>query len=124
MSSFVYGPVPSRRLGRSLGVDIVPFKICTYDCIYCQLGRTTQKTLDRAEVMASFPTPRRAPQFETRRDEILSLLSRRPCSMDDVANGLMLNKKQLIKCLEELVSQGLVTYDYRTGRLYYMKGIG
>lgn len=45
MSSFVYGPVPSRRLGRSLGVDIVPFKTCTYDCIYCQLGRTTRKTV-------------------------------------------------------------------------------
>ncbi len=48
MGSFVYGPVPSRRLGRSLGVDIVPFKTCTYDCIYCQLGRTTQKTVRRA----------------------------------------------------------------------------
>ena len=45
MSSFVYGPVPSRRLGRSLGVDIVPFKTCTFDCIYCQLGRTTHKTV-------------------------------------------------------------------------------
>lgn len=42
-----FGPVPSRRLGRSLGVDIVPFKTCTYDCVYCQLGRTTHKTLDR-----------------------------------------------------------------------------
>ncbi len=41
---FVYGPVPSRRLGRSLGVDLVPFKTCSYDCIYCQLGRTTDKT--------------------------------------------------------------------------------
>jgi wyosine [tRNA(Phe)-imidazoG37] synthetase (radical SAM superfamily) len=36
--------VPSRRLGRSLGVDLVPFKTCSYDCIYCQLGRTTNKT--------------------------------------------------------------------------------
>ncbi len=43
----VYGPVPSRRLGRSLGVDLVPFKTCTYDCVYCQLGRTTRKTLER-----------------------------------------------------------------------------
>lgn len=42
----VYGPVPSRRLGRSLGVDLVPFKICTYDCVYCQLGPTTLRTLD------------------------------------------------------------------------------
>lgn len=47
--SHVFGPVPSRRLGRSLGVDIVPLKTCTYDCIYCQLGRTTQKTLQRKE---------------------------------------------------------------------------
>ncbi|MDP2875441.1 MAG: radical SAM protein [Holophaga sp.] len=43
----VYGPVPSRRLGRSLGVDLVPFKTCTYDCVYCQLGRTTRLTLER-----------------------------------------------------------------------------
>jgi wyosine [tRNA(Phe)-imidazoG37] synthetase (radical SAM superfamily) len=46
---YVFGPVPSRRLGRSLGVDLVPFKTCTYDCIYCQLGRTTCKTLERKE---------------------------------------------------------------------------
>jgi wyosine [tRNA(Phe)-imidazoG37] synthetase (radical SAM superfamily) len=47
--SYVFGPVPSRRLGRSLGVDPVPFKTCTYDCIYCQLGRTTNKTVQRRE---------------------------------------------------------------------------
>jgi wyosine [tRNA(Phe)-imidazoG37] synthetase (radical SAM superfamily) len=44
---FTFGPVPSRRLGRSLGIDLVPFKTCTYDCIYCQLGRTTNKTTTR-----------------------------------------------------------------------------
>lgn len=47
--SLIFGPVPSRRLGRSLGVDLVPFKVCTYDCIYCQLGRTTNKTVQRKE---------------------------------------------------------------------------
>jgi wyosine [tRNA(Phe)-imidazoG37] synthetase (radical SAM superfamily) len=46
---YVYGPVPSRRLGQSLGIDLVPFKTCTYDCVYCQLGRTTNKTLERKE---------------------------------------------------------------------------
>ena len=45
----VFGPVPSRRLGRSLGIDVVPFKTCPLDCIYCQLGRTTRKTLERRE---------------------------------------------------------------------------
>jgi len=49
---YVYGPVPSRRLGRSLGIDLVPFKTCTYDCIYCQLGRTTNKTVERKEYAA------------------------------------------------------------------------
>jgi len=46
---YLYGPVPSRRLGRSLGIDLVPHKICTYDCIYCQIGKTTEKTLMRKE---------------------------------------------------------------------------
>jgi len=45
----VFGPVPSRRLGRSLGIDLVPYKTCSYDCIYCQLGRTTNKTVERKE---------------------------------------------------------------------------
>lgn len=49
---YLYGPVPSRRLGRSLGVDIVPFKACTLDCVYCQLGRTTNKTIERKEYVA------------------------------------------------------------------------
>jgi len=44
--SHIYGPVPSRRLGLSLGVDIIPFKICSLDCIYCQLGPTTTKTIE------------------------------------------------------------------------------
>lgn len=46
-TDYVFGPVPSRRLGRSLGIDLVPFKTCTYNCIYCQLGRTTNQTLER-----------------------------------------------------------------------------
>ena len=50
---YVYGPVPSRRLGRSLGIDLVPFKTCTYDCIYCQLGKTTHKTTQRKEWVSS-----------------------------------------------------------------------
>jgi wyosine [tRNA(Phe)-imidazoG37] synthetase (radical SAM superfamily) len=45
MSRFTFGPVPSRRLGFSLGVDIIPVKTCSYDCIYCQIGRT-RETID------------------------------------------------------------------------------
>ena len=47
--SYVYGPVPSRRLGQSLGVDPIPFKTCNYNCVYCQLGRTTPLSNERQE---------------------------------------------------------------------------
>ena len=47
MSERVYGPVPSRRLGRSLGVSPILAKTCTYTCCYCQLGRTSELTLER-----------------------------------------------------------------------------
>jgi wyosine [tRNA(Phe)-imidazoG37] synthetase (radical SAM superfamily) len=42
-----FGPVPSRRLGRSLGINNIPPKVCTYSCIYCQLGRTIKLTNKR-----------------------------------------------------------------------------
>jgi wyosine [tRNA(Phe)-imidazoG37] synthetase (radical SAM superfamily) len=42
----IYGPVPSRRLGFSLGVDIIPYKTCSLDCIYCQLGSTAEKSVE------------------------------------------------------------------------------
>jgi wyosine [tRNA(Phe)-imidazoG37] synthetase (radical SAM superfamily) len=44
---YIFGPVPSRRFGRSLGVDLTPMKTCTLDCTFCQLGRTSQTTIDR-----------------------------------------------------------------------------
>ncbi|MBA7686822.1 GTP 3',8-cyclase [subsurface metagenome] len=49
----IYGPVPSRRLGFSLGIDIIPFKTCSLNCIYCQLGPTTKKTIHRKEYLPS-----------------------------------------------------------------------
>ena len=42
-----FGPVPSRRLGRSLGINNIPPKVCTYSCVYCQLGRTIKLQVDR-----------------------------------------------------------------------------
>ncbi len=49
METRLFGPVPSKRLGRSLGIDLVPFKTCTYNCTYCQLGPTTVRTCQRKE---------------------------------------------------------------------------
>ena len=52
---YLYGPVPSRRLGLSCGIDIVPFKVCSLDCIYCQLGKTTRTTTERKEYVPIEP---------------------------------------------------------------------
>ncbi len=49
MYKYLFGPVPSRRLGMSLGVDLVPKKVCSLDCVYCEVSKTTKLTLDRKE---------------------------------------------------------------------------
>ncbi len=51
--SHIFGPVMSRRLGRSLGIDLTPFKTCSLNCIYCECGPTTNLTIERKEF---FPT--------------------------------------------------------------------
>ncbi|MBW1721442.1 MAG: radical SAM protein [Deltaproteobacteria bacterium] len=53
--SHVFGPVPSRRLGLSLGVDLVPRKTCTFDCLYCQVGRTTRKIIEPGSLVPIEP---------------------------------------------------------------------
>jgi len=49
MYKYLFGPVPSRRLGISLGVDLVPRKVCSLDCVYCEVGKTTKLTTDQKE---------------------------------------------------------------------------
>jgi len=49
MYKYLFGPVPSRRLGMSLGVDLVPHKVCSLDCVYCECGATTKLTTERME---------------------------------------------------------------------------
>lgn len=74
MYSYLFGPVPSRRLGMSLGVDLVPHKVCTFNCVYCECGRTTTLTTERKEYVPvddvldelnRFFTDNRAPDYVT-----------------------------------------------------------
>jgi wyosine [tRNA(Phe)-imidazoG37] synthetase (radical SAM superfamily) len=62
---YIFGPVPSRRLGQSLGIDPLPFKTCNWNCVYCQLGRTLPLTNQRREYL-----PR-----EEILDELISVLN-------------------------------------------------
>lgn len=68
---YIFGPVPSRRLGRSLGVDLVPYKTCTFDCIYCDVGRTTHKTIFRGP----FVSPE---EIQGELELTLSILDKKP----------------------------------------------
>ena len=47
LEKLCYGPVPSRRLGRSLGINNIPAKVCSYACVYCQLGQTLHNQIER-----------------------------------------------------------------------------
>lgn len=46
---YIFGPVPSRRLGRSLGIDVVPAKTCSFDCLYCESGPTDRLSVKRSD---------------------------------------------------------------------------
>src|SRR4030042_2745987 len=70
----IFGPVPSRRLGFSLGVDIIPYKTCSFDCIYCELGKTDSKTIEPVEVIHP----------ETVLTELERVLSASPLTLDFV----------------------------------------
>jgi wyosine [tRNA(Phe)-imidazoG37] synthetase (radical SAM superfamily) len=58
---YLFGPVPSRRLGISLGIDLVPHKTCTFNCVYCECGQTTDLTCERREYV---PTDRVIAEIE------------------------------------------------------------
>ncbi len=49
MYKHLFGPIPSRRLGMSLGIDLVPSKVCSLNCVYCEVGKTTNLTIERKE---------------------------------------------------------------------------
>ncbi|MDQ2179106.1 radical SAM protein [Marinifilum sp. D714] len=53
MYKYLFGPIPSRRLGMSLGVDLVPKKVCSIDCVYCEVGRTTQLSVQQEDYIAA-----------------------------------------------------------------------
>jgi len=63
MGKIIFGPVPSRRLGQSLGINNIPPKICSYSCVYCQLGRTFELKVDRS---AYYQPERIATEIEER----------------------------------------------------------
>ena len=101
----VFGPVVSRRLGLSLGVDLVPFKVCSMDCLYCEVGRTTVKTLVRKEYISA----------QAIKEEVNKALEKKP-TLDYVTfSGY--GEPTLSACLGELVEFVKSTGNYRLALL-------
>jgi wyosine [tRNA(Phe)-imidazoG37] synthetase (radical SAM superfamily) len=97
---YIFGPVPSRRLGRSLGIDLVPYKTCTFDCIYCDLGRTTHKTILRQ----SHVSPR---EIQGELEIYLSGLEKKPDYITLSGSGeptLNINIREIIRRIKEITS--------------------
>lgn len=97
---YIFGPVPSRRLGRSLGVDLVPYKTCTFDCIYCDLGRTTHKTILRQPFVSS-------EEIQRELELTLSILEKRPDYITLSGSGeptLNENMGEIIRKVKEVTS--------------------
>ncbi len=97
---YIFGPVFSRRLGISLGVDLVPYKVCSMDCLYCEVGKTSEKTLKRAEYVP----------FEAVKSELEEYLSFNP-ELDYITfSGY--GEPTLYSKLGELVSWLKSNYNY------------
>jgi wyosine [tRNA(Phe)-imidazoG37] synthetase (radical SAM superfamily) len=97
---YIFGPVPSRRLGRSLGIDLVPNKTCTFDCIYCELGRTTHKTILRQ----SHVSPR---EIQGELEIYPSGLEKKPDYITLSGSGeptLNINIREIIRRIKEITS--------------------
>lgn len=74
-STHIFGPVPSRRLGLSLGIDLIPFKTCTLDCIYCELGKTATPVTERAEYV---------PYKQLKKEINTFFASQKPIELDNI----------------------------------------
>ncbi|MBW1721202.1 MAG: radical SAM protein [Deltaproteobacteria bacterium] len=131
---YLFGPVPSRRLGLSLGIDLTPFKTCSLDCVFCQLGRTTKKTVLRkeyvpieaviAEIEAWLASGGRAdyltlsgsgePTLHSRFGDVLSFI-RSHCGIPTVllTNGTMLFHPEVrsAACNADIVKVSLSAWD-------------
>lgn len=119
MYKYLFGPVPSRRLGMSLGVDLVPHKVCSLNCVYCECGRTTKLTMERKEYvpydkvigelehfMDNNPAPdyitfsgSGEPTLNSRIGDVVEFIKRNypEISLALLTNGTLLNNKEVRK---------------------------
>lgn len=133
---YLFGPVPSRRFGRSLGIDLTPYKTCSQDCVFCQLGRTPETTLERkafvptAEVIAEIDhwlstggvadyltlSGSGEPTLHSEFGQVLAHLRDQPIPSVLLTNGTLLNLPEVREaaCLAHVAKVSLSAWDQKS----------
>ncbi len=111
----IFGPVASRRLGFSLGVDTIPFKTCSLDCIYCQLGRTTNKTIQRKEYIAADDILREIEEVlqEGKRIDYITFSGSGEPTLNSEIRGMISRIKELTSIPLAILTNGTLLYQPR-----------
>ena len=111
---YVFGPVPSRRLGQSLGIDPIPLKSCNWNCVYCQLGRTIPMTNERKEYIPSeeILTQVQAALASSRPDEIdwITFVGSGEPTLHSGLGGLIRRVKSLTDKPVAIITNGALFY--------------
>jgi len=84
-----------------------------------QLEAITKTLYDKAEVIADYRSVHKQQDFSARREDVLTLLKRRPCSIEDIAAGLGLHRNEIVKYIEELSSEEKIEAKRQNQKLYY-----
>ncbi len=109
----VYGPVPSRRLGESLGISPIPKKACNYSCVYCQLGRTDTMTNTRSEF---FPLQKIIEEFRQALEagayfDAVTLVGEGEPTLYSRIGELILAMKELTEKPVAVITNGALLYE-------------
>jgi len=111
---YLFGPVASRRLGVSLGVDIVPHKTCSMDCVYCECGRTTDLTVKRREYVPARSVIRELSDFLGKKPELDYITfsgSGEPTLNSGIGRIISYLKKNFPAYKVALITNGSMFYD-------------
>jgi len=114
MYKHLFGPVPSRRLGMSLGIDLIPKKVCSLNCVYCEVGKTTKLTLDRMEYVKYENVIAELKQFMSHKPKIDFITfsgSGEPTLNSKIGDVLNFIKKEYPKIKTAVLTNGTLLYD-------------
>lgn len=114
-----YGPVPSRRFGRSLGINNIPPKVCTYSCVYCQVGHTIQMRTDRT----AFHGARAVAAAVRDRVEALERMGERVDHLSFVPDGEPTLDQDLLSAIRLLRPLGIRIAVITNGSLLWREGV-